>query len=68
VSRTAAIFRQSDVTRAVRAVRAAGLDVYRTEIAPDGRIVIIHHLERKSEPTSELDLELAEFEARHDDD
>jgi len=34
------LFRQSDVTRAVRAVRAAGEGVGRVEIDRDGRIVI----------------------------
>lgn len=35
-------FRQADLTRAVRAARAGGLAVVRTEIEPDGRIVLIH--------------------------
>lgn len=35
-------FRQIDVTRAVRAAVAAGLNVTRIEIDPDGRIVLIH--------------------------
>lgn len=35
-------FRQIDVTRAVRAVVACGQEVLRTEIKPDGSIVVIH--------------------------
>jgi hypothetical protein len=41
-ARTPATFRQSDVVRAVKAVQGCGLAVVRTEIAPDGRIVLIH--------------------------
>jgi hypothetical protein len=37
---TRAIFRQSDVTRAIRAARAAGFTKPRCEIWPDGRIVV----------------------------
>ena len=37
----ACTFRQKDVTRAIRAARAAGVDIARIEIDPDGKIVII---------------------------
>jgi hypothetical protein len=33
-------FRQRDLTRAVRAVQAAGIEIGRVEIAPDGTITI----------------------------
>ena len=39
--RAPAMFRQSDVKRAIKAAVAAGLRVARIEVAPDGRIVII---------------------------
>ncbi len=35
-------FTQHDLTRAVRACINGGLGVSRTEIAPDGRIVLFH--------------------------
>jgi hypothetical protein len=34
-------FRQRDVTKAVRAVAAAGIEVARVEIDRDGRIIVI---------------------------
>jgi hypothetical protein len=41
MSRGARTFRQADVTRAVRAVRAAGEQVARVEVDRDGKIVVI---------------------------
>jgi len=41
VSRAPSTFRQNDVTRAVKAVRCAGVEIARVEIAKDGKIVII---------------------------
>lgn len=34
-------FRQRELTRAIRAIRVAGLDVERIEIDRDGKIVIV---------------------------
>jgi hypothetical protein len=34
-------FRQTEVTRAVKAMRKAGVDVARLDIMPDGRISIV---------------------------
>ena len=42
-----ATFKQSDLTRAIRAVQSAGLKVVRTEIDDAGRIVLIHEGESK---------------------
>jgi hypothetical protein len=41
VSRAPATFRQSDLTRAIKGARAAGIDVARIEIGNDGKIVIL---------------------------
>jgi hypothetical protein len=40
MARPSAAFRQVDLTRAVRGAKAAGLEVTRVEIGPDGRIVL----------------------------
>ena len=40
--RNSAKFRQADVRRAWAAARKDGKDVIRTEIGPDGRIVLVH--------------------------
>jgi ssDNA-binding replication factor A large subunit len=57
-------FRQADVTRAVRAVRSAGVDIVRVELTKDGKIVIVTS-EAQPAVQEDLDRELAEFEARH---
>jgi len=36
-----AVFRQIDVTRAMRAAKAAGVDDFKITLAPDGNIVIL---------------------------
>jgi hypothetical protein len=41
MGRAACTFRRSDVTRAVKAVAAAGLCVLRVDVDPNGRISII---------------------------
>jgi len=41
MTRAPATFRQQDVTKAVKAVAAAGVHIARVEIDRDGRIVII---------------------------
>ncbi len=52
-------FRESDVKRAIKAAKAAGVEVGRIEIAPDGRIVVTA-LDKsvegaKNDQTNELD-------------
>ncbi|KQM88441.1 hypothetical protein ASE67_01395 [Sphingomonas sp. Leaf23] len=42
MKRAKAQFKQIDVTRAVRGALAGGVPVSRTEITPDGKIVIFH--------------------------
>jgi len=62
MTRSKCPFRQCDVTRAVQGVTAAGQKVARVEIATDGKIVVVI----ESNPQmSDLDRELADFEARH---
>jgi hypothetical protein len=57
-------FRQADVTKAVKAVEAAGVGIARIEIGRDGKIVIVTQ-QGVAGPQDELDRELAEFEVRH---
>jgi hypothetical protein len=59
-------FKQQDATRAVRAAVAAGLEVQRIEIERDGRIIVVTGKPQEpAGPQTDLDRELAEFEARH---
>jgi hypothetical protein len=58
------MFKQGDLTKAVKAVFAAGVDVARIEVERNGKIVIVTG-KPAAEAKSELDAELAEFEARH---
>ena len=62
MSRAPSTFRQGDVTRAVKAARAAGLDVVRTEIDRDGRIVLVHKADAAPAPVDEF----SEWKARRD--
>ena len=41
MSRGPATFRQSDLTRAIKAAKAAGIEVVRIEVDKDGKIAII---------------------------
>ena len=51
MTRAPATFRQSDITKAIRAARKAGVENVRVEIAKDGRIVIVTAAD--SEPKAE---------------
>ncbi|WP_152048261.1 excisionase family DNA-binding protein [Aureimonas psammosilenae] len=44
MSRGPHTFKQSDLLRAVKAARSAGLEIHQTEIHPDGRIILRHTL------------------------
>jgi hypothetical protein len=57
-------FKKADVTRAVKAVTAAGVKVARIEVDTTGKIVIIAG--NGGSPADDLDAELADFEARHE--
>jgi len=50
MTRAPATFRQSDITRAIRAARAAGVDSVRIDITKDGKISIILSGETPKEP------------------
>ena len=67
MARAPSTFRQQDVTKAVKAVTAAGVHIARVEIDRSGKIVIVAGKSQEAAPGSQddLDRELAEFEARH---
>jgi hypothetical protein len=59
-------FKKTDVTRAVRAVLAAGVAVARVEFNKNGFSVMPAMPEgQAAAPSDDLDRELADFEARH---
>jgi hypothetical protein len=61
MARTAATFRQHDVTRALRAVAAAGMNAARVEIdTATGKIVIQLGDGERVEPTNALDKWMAD--------
>ncbi|MBI1265421.1 MAG: hypothetical protein GC187_11885 [Alphaproteobacteria bacterium] len=55
MSRGACTFRQTDLTRAVKAARAAGLQVTATVIAPDGSIRLEHVADPRDNGESPFD-------------
>jgi hypothetical protein len=68
MARGCSTFRQRDVTAAIKAAGAAGLLVARVEIDKSGKIVIVTGAQQEQITTQcELDRELAEFEAKHED-
>ena len=64
MARAPSTFRQADVTKAVKAVRSAGVDIVRVELTKDGSIVIVT-AEAQPAVQDDLDRELKEFNARH---
>jgi hypothetical protein len=49
MSRRPCTFRETDVKRAVKAVRAAGVEIARVEIGRDGRIIVVPGKPRETE-------------------
>jgi Tfp pilus assembly PilM family ATPase len=78
MTRRPSTFRKADVTRAAKAVQAAGLEVGFVEVSRDGLIRVIprnprdqfHNEPWKSSQVAadDIDREVAEFKARHDQD
>lgn len=58
------VFRQSDVTRAAKGLKAAGVDVTRMEIAPDGKIIFMTGADGQAEKVSAFDEWKAKRDAR----
>jgi hypothetical protein len=65
MARAPSTFRQRDVTKAVKAVTAAGVGIARVEIDKAGKIVIVTGKPAVAGLQDDLDRELAEFEAHH---
>jgi len=62
MSKAASTFRQIDLTRALRAARAAGLSVLRYEIDPvTGKIVVVAAIPEAASPRDEFE----QWQARH---
>jgi hypothetical protein len=55
MARGACTFKQQDVTRALKGAKAAGLDVARVKINPDGSIVIDADTVKAIEPSNAFD-------------
>jgi hypothetical protein len=78
MTRRPSTFRKTDVTRAAKAVQAAGLEVGFVEVSRDGLIRVIPRNPRDqvhNEPwnggqvaADDIDREVAEFKARHGQD
>jgi hypothetical protein len=64
MARSPSTFREQDVTRAVKGVIAAGMNIERVEIGND-KIVVVTHQQQGCGPQDDLDRELVEFESRH---
>ncbi|MEQ8226502.1 MAG: hypothetical protein RIA64_00315 [Rhodospirillales bacterium] len=59
MSRGPSTFRQSTVTKAIKAAKAAGVDVARIEVDPDGRVVLtVGKPDDLIKPDVEMEIEL----------
>jgi hypothetical protein len=65
MARGACTFRQRDLTRAVKGLKAAGFDVRRVEIEERKIVLVTSKPETPDTPVDELDRELAEWEEDH---
>jgi hypothetical protein len=63
MSRVPSTFRKRDLTAAIEAARAAGIQVARVEVDKDGKITIITEKPGVQDSGNDLDRELAEWEA-----
>ena len=61
-------FKKADVARAVKAVRAAGIDIARVEIDKDGRIVVVTTTDCSRDDGAALDKEIRELMKQHGKD
>lgn len=59
-----ATFKQTELTRAAKGVKAAGLPVVRTLVLPDGTFIFDHRTEVTSEPATPFDEWKAKRDAR----
>jgi hypothetical protein len=64
MSRGACTFKQTDVTKAVKAVVAAGVEVARVEVDRDGRIIVITGKPNGSTVTNPWDRAVADLAAK----
>lgn len=65
MSRSPARSRQTDLVRGLKAASACGLTIARTEIAPEGRLILVlGEIALPIEPVSELEARRAKRSAR----
>lgn len=62
MTRRPCTFRQLDVTRALKATKAAGIDVQRIEIDKDGKIIVVAGKRASNLPLAETGEEANEWD------